>query len=527
MSGNNEIKSQLSDRDLSIKQEYSHDEAVVGTSVKDASINGDDGEIEQRIPESLQHMSEEEVQKFMDKTTRKMDLRILPMLVLIYILNYLDRNNIASARLGGLEEDLNLEGAQYQTCISILFVGYILMQVPANMFFNKLARPSVFISILMTVWGGISACTGAIKSEHGFAGLLVVRILIGVIESGFFPCALFFLSKWYDAKELSFRTTILYSGSLLSGAFSGLIAAGIIDNMDGTRGLRSWRWLFIIEGCITMAIVPMAYFILPDMPHNTKWITQQERDVIMWKMRKGVGKDDLDKATTESSYWQVFLLTIKDVKTWYITATLSFLVAACGVTNFFPSVVETLQFSKIITLVLTVPPYMISVVSTYLWARHADKTGERFLHVTVPLLISLASFIISAATLNTGARYFAMCIMIPSLYCSFTIILTWMSNSMPRPPVKRAIAIALMNCLSNSTSIWNAYLYPSSDAPQYLVAFICNCVFIAIAAVFALLTRMRLVQLNKRIANGTMKWENELGKGVDGSQISSDFRYLY
>ncbi|EGV65335.1 MFS general substrate transporter [Yamadazyma tenuis ATCC 10573] len=320
---------------------------------------------------------------------------------------------------------------------------------------------------------------------------------------------------------------MLYSGSLLSGAFSGLIAAGIIDNMDGVRGMRAWRWLFIIEGSITVTLVPMAYFILPDMPHNTKWLSQEEKDVIMWKMRRDVGQDDLDKVTTKSNYREILLLALKDPKQWTITATLSFLVAACGVTNFFPSVVETLNFNRIITLVLTAPPYLLAVVSTFLWARHADKTGERYFHVTLPLIISMISFIISAATMNTGARYFAMCIMIPSLYCSFTIILTWMSNSMPRPPIKRAISIALMNCLSNSTSIWNSYLYPSSSGPQYKVAFVCNCVFILLAMVFATLTRFRLVQLNKRLVNGTMKWENELGKGNDGSHISLDFRYLY
>lgn len=509
------------------KPEFIHDEEQGLDDSAKLESSSETEFIRDTLPDSLRHMTEEEVEKFLTKTTRKIDIRILPMIVLIYILNYLDRNNIASARLGGLEEDLQLTGNQYQVCISILFVGYILMQVPANMFFNKMAKPSLFMAIIMTVWGAISACTGAIRSEHGFAGLLVIRILIGIVESGFFPCALFYLSKWYSAKELSVRTTILYSGSLLSGAFSGLIAAGIIDHMDGKGGLRPWRWLFIIEGCITVVIVPFAYFILPDMPHNTSWLSQEEKDVIMWKMRRGVGQDDLDKATTESSYAEIFLLTIKDGKMWYITAILSFLVAAAGVTNFFPSVVQTLNFSRMITLVLTAPPYLLAVISTFLWARHADKTGERFFHVTIPLVIALISFIISAATLNTGARYFAMCIMIPSIYCSFTIILTWMSNSLPRPPIKRAIGIAIMNCISNSTSIWNSFLYPSSGAPRYKVAFVCNCVFVGCAIVMAVLTRMRLITLNKRIENGTMKWERELGKGNDGSAISPEFRYLY
>jgi MFS family permease len=476
------------------------------------------------LPESLQGLSEEEFAQLDKQTKRKIDLRILPMLVFIYILNYLDRNNIATARLGGLEKDLGLKGNQYQVCISILFVGYILMQIPANMIMNKLAKPSVFLTVIMTVWGIISCCCGAV---HSFAGLMVVRILLGIVEAGFFPAALFYLSCWYLRKELALRTSILYSGSLISGAFAGLIGAGIIDGMEGAGGLEAWRWLFIIEGAVTVATVPVAYFVLPDMPKNTTFLSQQEKDIIMWKLKAEVGQDDLDLETKQGAYWGAIVLAFTDIKVWAVTGILSFLVAACGVTNFFPSVVQTLNFNRITTLCLTAPPYLIAVVATFLWARHADKTGERFWHVVAPLVVALISFIIAAATLNVGARYFAMCIMIPSLYCLFTTILSWMSNCVPRPPMKRAIAIALMNCLSNSTSIWNPFLYPSLDAPKYLTAFVCNCAFILCAILLAVFVRIRLMMLNRRIVSGTMNWEAELGKGNDGSKISPDFRYLF
>lgn len=487
--------------------------------------SGENVELERNLelPESLRGMSQEEFEAFEKKTKRKIDLRLLPMLVIIYILNYLDRNNIASARLGYLEEDLGLKGAQYQTCVSILFVGYILMQIPANMLLNKLARPSLFITVIMTTWGIISTCTGAVQS---FGGLFAIRFCLGFIEAGFFGCALYYLSCWYTRKELSLRNAILYSGSLFSGALSGLIATGIIDRMNNVRGLKSWRWLFIIEGSITVAIVPISYLILPDMPSNTKWLSQQEKDLIMWKLRSEVGQDDSDKETLES-YLGAFLLTVKDLKVWGVTGTLSFLVAACGVTNFFPSVVQTLNFDRVTTLALTVPPYMLAVVATYIWARHADKTGERYWHVVIPLFIAMITFIIAVSTLNVAARYFAMCVMIPSLYCSFTTILSWMSNCVPRPPLKRAIALALMNCLSNSTSIWNAYLYPSSSGPRYKVAFVCNIVFLLLAIGMATFVRTRLVVLNKRIVAGTMKWEKELGEGNHGDKVSPDFRYLY
>lgn len=473
-------------------------------------------------PASLESFSDAEIDEMHQKITRKVDLRLIPMLVLLYILNYLDRNNIASARLGGLEEDLNLVGNQYQTCISILFVGYILMQIPANMFLNKFKKPSIFITVIMVSWGTISTCTAATQS---YGGLLAIRLLLGFVEAGFFGSALYILSCWYTRKQLSFRNSLLYSGSLLSGAFSGLIAAGIIENMDGVHGLSSWRWLFIIEGGITVGLAPIAYWVLPDMPHNSKMLSDLEKDVLLYKIRCETGEDDND-SINEESYWGAFKLCVKDYKVWACVGILSWLVAACGVTNFFPSIVETLNFDKVVTLCLTAPPYILAVATTFLWARHADKTGERFWHVVGPLLLAMVSFIIAVSTLNTGARYFAMVIMVPSLYCSFTTILSWMSNSCPRPPLKRAIALSLMNCLSNSASIWNSYLYQTSMSPRYTTAFVCNIVFIGLAIMCAVALRIRLIMLNKRIENGTMNWEKELGKGNNGLSVRDDFKFL-
>lgn len=473
-------------------------------------------------PKSLEGYTEIEIDEMHKKITRKVDLRLLPMLVLLYILNYLDRNNIASARLGGMEADLKLQGNQYQVCISILFVGYILMQIPANMFLNKFKKPSVFITCIMVSWGTISTCTAAVQ---GFGGLLAIRLVLGFVEAGFFGLALYILSCWYTRNQLSLRNSLLYSGSLLSGAFSGLIAAGIVENMDYVHGLRSWRWLFIIEGAITVGIAPLAYWVLPDMPQNSKMLSALEKDVLLYKIRLETGEDDSDTINQES-YWGAFKLCVSDIKVWACVGILSWLVAACGVTNFFPSIVETLNFSRVVTLCLTAPPYLLAVVSTFFWARHADKTGERFWHVVGPLILAMVSFIIAVATLNTGARYFAMVLMVPLLYCSFTTILSWMSNSCPRPPLKRAIALSLMNCMSNSASIWNAYLYNATSAPRYTTAFICNIVFIALAIICAVALRWRLHMLNKAIENGTMNWERELGKGNDGSSVKEDFRFL-
>jgi MFS family permease len=130
-----------------------------------------------------------------------------------------------------------MTGNDFNVAISVLFVGYILGQIPSNYILSR-TRPSLYLSFWVAVWGVVSACTGAAKN---FNSLVVIRFFLGFSEAPYFPGALFLLSSWYTKKELAFRMAFLYSGSLLSGAFSGFISAGIQSGMNGTLGLSAWR----------------------------------------------------------------------------------------------------------------------------------------------------------------------------------------------------------------------------------------------------------------------------------------------
>jgi MFS family permease len=247
---------------------------------------------------------------------RKIDARLIPMIILMYIMNYLDRNNIAAARLGGLESDLDLVGNQYQTAVSILFVGYVLMQVPSNLYLNKVGKPSVYLPAAMVVWGVIS---GATAGAQNFDGIASVRFFLGFIEAAYFPGCLYFLSCWYTRRELGLRTALLSSGSLISGAFSGLIAAGITGNLDGSLGLRAWRWLFIIEGAITVIIATSAFFLLPDFPRTTTWLTDNEKELAVWRLDEDIGEDDwID--SQHQTFWGGMKLAALDIKMWILVS---------------------------------------------------------------------------------------------------------------------------------------------------------------------------------------------------------------
>lgn len=174
----------------------------------------------------------------------KIDLHLIPFLIIMYLLNFLDRSNLAQARQGSLEKDLRMSGTDFNLATSIFFVGYLLMQLPSNMVITRV-RPSLYLSGAMTLWGVVSTCNSAV---HSFPSLVVVRFFLGFVEAPFFPGAIFLMSSWYTRAELTRRIAWFYSGNALANMFGGLLGAAILGNMEGAHGIAAWRWLFIIVG---------------------------------------------------------------------------------------------------------------------------------------------------------------------------------------------------------------------------------------------------------------------------------------
>jgi MFS family permease len=173
----------------------------------------------------------------------KLDRYIIPTVMMAYLLCFLDRVNIGNARLYGLEADLGLTGSQYQTAVSLLFVTYVLVEVPSNLVLKKFT-PSRWISIITVGWGIISTLTGIVQN---FAGLVVCRLLMGLVEGGLFPGLTVYLTLFYTKKEIALRIAYLFVSSALAGACGGLLAYGI-GFMDGIASMGGWRWIFIMEG---------------------------------------------------------------------------------------------------------------------------------------------------------------------------------------------------------------------------------------------------------------------------------------
>ncbi|KXH54183.1 TNA1 is necessary for nicotinic acid import into the cell [Colletotrichum salicis] len=404
------------------------------------------------MPASLASLGQEEYERVGKKATLKMDMVIMPIMVIMYILNYLDRQNIASAKLADITTDLSLSEVEYQTTVSILFVGYILMQVPSNMIVGKIKWPGAYICCGMAAWGVISSLMAVV---HSYEGLLMARFFLGFVEAIFFPGALYFLSLFYNRKQFALRTAILYSGSQLGNAFGGLFAIGIL-NLDGARGLAGWRWLFLVEGVITVGLAIPFACILPNSNKKVPTLTQLECEWVQYNFAADQGQEDY---SSEVTALKGFMMAVTDPKTWMLMGVLYSTYIVGAVANFFPSVVGGLGFSRTMTYALTAPPFLLCVITMLLNGFHSDRKQERFLHIVIPLCITLVANIIAVSTTTTAARYVAMMLLPGSFYAAAVVVLSWITGSLAQPSVKRASAIALINAMCNTPNIWGSYLY--------------------------------------------------------------------
>jgi len=420
----------------------------------------------------------------------KLDLR-MSIMVVIYILNYIDRNNASAARLRGLQTDLHLHGQEFATLLSILYVGYIIMQIPSNMFLNYIGRPSLYLPLCMMVWGMISCLTGITKN---FVGALLTRFFLGFVEAAFFPGALFLLTKWYKRDELGLRTAILYCGNIISNAFGALIASGILGGMQGKLGHAAWRWLFYIEGSLTIFVAAVAIFVLPDFPTTTRWLTPQERALAIKRMEEDVGVNDHEETGEQGNgLW----LAITDWKVWWLAFLLTSQVVALSFNAYFPTLTATLGYNPTISLVLVAPPFLFTTILSFFWSRHSDKTQERFWHMSLSFGIGIVGFIISIATTNIAARYVSMFLMAQS-YAGFIVLYAWVSNTIARPASKRAVSLALINAFSQLGNVAGSYVWPLKWGPTYRKSYAICIATSGCAIVMGWMFRKHLEKLNRQ-----------------------------
>ncbi|KAG8957969.1 hypothetical protein FRC03_009576 [Tulasnella sp. 419] len=410
-----------------------------------------------------------------DALRRKLDWRFMPMMVLMFCLNHIDRNNLAAAKITKMTQEIGLTDVQFQTCLSILYVGYLTAQVGSNIIIHHVRRPALYICFWVVVWGVVSTVTGTVRN---FGGLLTCRLFLGFLECPYFAGCNYLLSRWYTKNELALRMAILYSGSMISQMFGNLLAAGLINGLDGALGHEGWRWLYFVEGAITILAAVVAVFILLDYPETTTGITEEERTIALKRIILDAGEADVDE---HNRHWTWgFRAAVSDYKVWLLVVLATAENAANSYSKYFPSLAKTLGYSNTITLLLAAPPWFVVWCVNFFWSWHSDRHKERAFHVAIPMCFALVGMIIAASTSHemVAARYVSLFLMVLS-YSGYAISLTWVANTVARPPAKRTVALALVNSLSQTGNICAGYMWPTMYAPSYRPSFIaCAAVFV-------------------------------------------------
>ena len=229
-------------------------------------------------------------------------------------------------------------------------------------------------------------------------------------------------------------------GALISGAFSGLISAGITSGMDGVLGWRPWRWLFLIEGTVTVAVALIAFVVLPNFPRTTRWLTEEERAMAVWRLQVDIGTDDWKDSESQMGL-QGLKMALSDPKTYMLLVILFCIAAAGSITSFFPIVVKTLQFDNVKTLLLTTPPYVLTTILALLNSWHSDKTGERFWHIVLPFCVGIIAYILGASTTSTAARYTSIMLMVRQYSIFLRFVLLALAN-----PFEFSPACSVLTC---------------------------------------------------------------------------------
>lgn len=204
-------------------------------------------------------------------------------------------------------------------------------------------------------------------------------------------------------------------------------------------------------------------------------------------------------------------MALMDYKVWLLALIVITKTSAGAVTSFIPTLVATLGYNKVDSLLLVAPPYVFATIVALAVSYSSDKRGDRCYHIVVPMFFGMVGFIIAASTLNFTARYISLFLMLAGVYGSYNVALAWISSTLPRPIEKRAAAIALVNTVGNFAQIYSPYLYPASAGPRYSNAMIANSCFCVCCITITVLLRFCLVNANKTLAATEAETANQLG----------------
>jgi ACS family tartrate transporter-like MFS transporter len=367
-----------------------------------------------------------------DQVFAKVARRLIPFMVALYTVAFLDRVNIGFAALT-MNRDLNFSPEIFGWGAGIFFVGYFLFEVPSNVILTRVGARR-WICRIMATWGVISAANAFVETPMAF---YVLRFLLGLAEAGFAPGMIFYLSLWFPA-ALRARYAASYFIAIPMTNVIGAPVSGLLLDMEGLLGLHGWQWLFLIEALPALVLAVAVLLYLPDGPHDAKWLSESERRTI---------KAELERERTGAqahSLWPA----LTDSRVLLLCAIYFFIVVGLyGITIWLPLLLQSMGYSNSATSLLVALPYALAAVSMIAWGRHSDLTGERVWHVALACMLSTLAFA-AIAGIGSQAVVLVSLAMVAIGVCS-TLAPFWAIPPTFLAGTAAAGGIALINAVGN------------------------------------------------------------------------------
>jgi D-galactonate transporter len=402
-------------------------------------------------------------QSLEEATYRKVSWRLLPFLLLCYVVAYLDRVNVGFAKLQMLT-DLKFSETIYGLGAGIFFIGYFIFEVPSNVILHRVGA-RVWIARIMITWGVISALMMFVSTPTMF---YVVRFLLGAAEAGFFPGVILYLTYWYPAQRRGRVTATFMTAVALSGVIGGPVSGFILKNLSGVNGWAGWQWLFLIEGIPSVVIGIAVLFILDDRIVHAKWLSEPEKALLQRNIEAEANQKQelpLGKALASGRVWLMGLIYF------------SFVMGLYGVSFWLPTIISAMGVKDVLNVsLLTAIPYAFAVVAMVVVGRSADRRRERRWHIAIPGLLGAAGFVLSVVW-HSDTVLAMSALTLATMGILSTLPLFWSMPTAFLAGVGAAGGIALINSLGNLAGFVSPYavgwlkdLTHSTDAGMYLLA---------------------------------------------------------
>ncbi|KAK0707927.1 major facilitator superfamily transporter [Lasiosphaeris hirsuta] len=416
------------------------------------------------------------------RTNRAIDIHLLPLLVLLYLFNGLDRGNIGNAQTQGFTNDIGCSPDDLNTATSLFFAFFVLFQ-PFSAAVGAWLGPKRWIPIIMFLWGVMTVAQTFI---WGRGSLLATRLLIGLFEAGFYPTALAYLATFYRPFDLGKRIALFYGQYAIANAFSGAMAYGIFQIQHPV--LKPWQLLFLIQGGLTCLLAAVAWVWLPAGPDTAWFLTEEERAWVVKRVRPekpGITKRD-------------FVETIRDWKLWYVlVCNICASVPSTAFSVFLPLVVQGMGYTALEANLMSVPPAVCGAAGLYLFAWSSDHRRERGYHIVAAITLSLVGLTGVVTAWSDRAKYAALCVFLSGSYVSAPLTAAWLSGNTAAS--KRGLVLGI-NGFGNVAGVIGSLLFRAEYAPAYRTPLYRTLGFVVAAMVGYMSYRFALQAVNRHRA---------------------------